>query len=148
MREEYKERSRTLSCKDQKQAENLRQTLQGELSALEQALKDAREAAERARTETQRQAGAVKELAAQLEQEPVWDPEALLRQEQEQKSALIALRKEKEALHARRQHNELLQNNIQTQAEQLQQAEEKVRFLQELADTACGSVTRQSQSEV
>lgn len=141
LREEYKERSRTLSCKDQKQAENLRQTLQGELSALEQALKDAREAAEKARTETQRQAGAVKELAAQLEQEPVWDPEALLRQEQEQKNALIALRKEKEALHARRQHNELLQNNIQTQAEQLQQAEEKVRFLQELADTACGSVT-------
>ena len=72
----------------------------------------------------------------------------MLRQEQEQKSALIALRKEKEALHARRQHNELLQNNIQTQAEQLQQAEEKVRFLQELADTACGSVTRQSQSDV
>lgn len=141
LREEYKERSRTLSCKDQKQAETLRQTLQEELSASEQALKDAREAAEKARTETQRQAGAVKELAAQLEQEPAWDPEALLRQEQEQKNALAALRKEKEALHARRQHNHMLQENIQAQAEQLQQAEEKVRFLQELADTACGSVT-------
>ena len=140
LRGEYRRRCAELSFSTRKKAEEQKKAWQQEREKRERALEEARKTCQAAQSLLKEKQGAIWELRERLKKGSESDLSALREQEEACKRTLKKLRLEKQAVHAQWEQNSRLLQNLREKAGHLQKAAEESRFLQELKDTACGSV--------